>query len=270
MYYYGNNDYRDYLAHFGVKGMKWGKHLFGEDKNQFHSETTAGVYKNLKRSADDAVNRAIYMTKITGDRNSKDAKSAWQMAGISKKYADNYYTDMTSSKKNAYGKAIRNAQIMRLQYKPMAEELGLNGHVRGFLKDAAYYRSKANKARKEYEATPSYKLNQLKKTASKTISKGAKAVTKILSSAAKKVSSVASAVVKKGTSFVSSLFNRQKKITTSAPTTARGLKNYQENSRARASINYRTAANRARKTGKAAQVSRNIKRARIVESRAWG
>lgn len=25
--YYGNNDYRDYLMHYGVKGMKWGKHL---------------------------------------------------------------------------------------------------------------------------------------------------------------------------------------------------------------------------------------------------
>ncbi len=27
--YYGGNDYRDYIAHHGVKGMKWGKHLFG-------------------------------------------------------------------------------------------------------------------------------------------------------------------------------------------------------------------------------------------------
>lgn len=27
MDYYGNNDYRDYLAHYGKKGMKWGKHV---------------------------------------------------------------------------------------------------------------------------------------------------------------------------------------------------------------------------------------------------
>lgn len=26
--YYGNNDWRDYLAHYGVKGMKWRKHKY--------------------------------------------------------------------------------------------------------------------------------------------------------------------------------------------------------------------------------------------------
>lgn len=26
--YYGNNDYRDYIAHYGVKGMKWKDHLY--------------------------------------------------------------------------------------------------------------------------------------------------------------------------------------------------------------------------------------------------
>ena len=31
MDYYGNNDYRDYLAHYGVKGMEWGKHKFGSN-----------------------------------------------------------------------------------------------------------------------------------------------------------------------------------------------------------------------------------------------
>lgn len=38
MEYYGNNDWRDYLAHYGVKGMKKGKHLPGttwwKDANQ--------------------------------------------------------------------------------------------------------------------------------------------------------------------------------------------------------------------------------------------
>ena len=28
MDYYGNNDWRDYLAHYGVKGMKWRKHKY--------------------------------------------------------------------------------------------------------------------------------------------------------------------------------------------------------------------------------------------------
>lgn len=29
--YYGNNDYRDYLIHYGVKGMKWGIHKRAKD-----------------------------------------------------------------------------------------------------------------------------------------------------------------------------------------------------------------------------------------------
>lgn len=28
------NDYRDYIAHYGVKGMKWHKHLFGRDDDE--------------------------------------------------------------------------------------------------------------------------------------------------------------------------------------------------------------------------------------------
>ena len=31
--YYGNNDWRDYLAHYGVKGMKWRKHKYVSNTN---------------------------------------------------------------------------------------------------------------------------------------------------------------------------------------------------------------------------------------------
>ena len=31
--YYGNNDWRDYLAHYGVKGMKWRHHKYKSEQS---------------------------------------------------------------------------------------------------------------------------------------------------------------------------------------------------------------------------------------------
>lgn len=57
--YYGNNDYRDYLMHYGVKGMKWGKHLkkkayevkdYVGDKIQDVKRRTTPEYKLAKEN----------------------------------------------------------------------------------------------------------------------------------------------------------------------------------------------------------------------------
>ena len=49
MIYYGGNDYRDYLAHYGVKGMKWGKHLF--DWYDSHSGGRLTTILNTRKTA---------------------------------------------------------------------------------------------------------------------------------------------------------------------------------------------------------------------------
>ena len=51
--YYGNNDYRDYLMHYGVKGMKWRQHL----KKKFDDS-------RLGRALDDARTTRDYNRKI--------------------------------------------------------------------------------------------------------------------------------------------------------------------------------------------------------------
>ena len=60
MIYYGGNDYRDYISHYGVKGMKWGKHLFGDIYDRLsggalsryrENMAVAGRLENLRRNA---------------------------------------------------------------------------------------------------------------------------------------------------------------------------------------------------------------------------
>ena len=69
MIYYGGNDYRDYIAHYGVKGMKWGKHLFD-------------LYDNLSGGR----LTTIINTRQTANQLRKDArtggkyKTNWQRA----------------------------------------------------------------------------------------------------------------------------------------------------------------------------------------------
>lgn len=56
MEYYGHNDWRDYhLAHFGVKGMSWGKHLPGTEwwKNGMNNPQAAAM-QNLNASIQNA------------------------------------------------------------------------------------------------------------------------------------------------------------------------------------------------------------------------
>lgn len=44
MEYYGNNDFRNYLAHHGIKGMKWGVRCF---QNHDGSLTAAGKNRHI-------------------------------------------------------------------------------------------------------------------------------------------------------------------------------------------------------------------------------
>ena len=68
--YYGHNDYRDYLAHYGVKGMKWGKHLYDSVVNDVYRYGdqpyfTSGRMKTLVNAYD----------RVTGGRLSSIVKA---------------------------------------------------------------------------------------------------------------------------------------------------------------------------------------------------
>lgn len=99
--YYGNNDWRDYLAHYGVKGMKWKKHKyitgenghytyqlgnfvsrFGSDSNPTNrwGYRTTGRYVTVGKNNQLRVN----LTKTTNKRQGKTWYSGFTSAGATK------------------------------------------------------------------------------------------------------------------------------------------------------------------------------------------
>lgn len=99
--YYGNNDWRDYLAHYGVKGMKWRKHKYitGEDGHYTYQlgnfvsrfgrddygtnrlgYRTTGRYVSVGKNNQHRVN----FTKTTNTRQGKTWYSGFTSAGATK------------------------------------------------------------------------------------------------------------------------------------------------------------------------------------------
>ena len=80
MYYYGNNDYRDYLAHYGVLGMHWGirryqPYSYTDGRDGFRKGKEIGAAKKISgaiKTAGSAVGRAI---RITGKNASSSIKA---------------------------------------------------------------------------------------------------------------------------------------------------------------------------------------------------
>lgn len=89
MEYYGiygsNNDYRNYLAHYGRKGMKWGKNIFGDE-----SQDRAYARNRERATADinDAKKRMQAHARLTGKSTTLggNIKSGIRTAGAAVEY----------------------------------------------------------------------------------------------------------------------------------------------------------------------------------------
>lgn len=65
MYYHGNNDWRDYLAHYGVKGMKKGKHLPG---TSWWKELTGSKYSDEAKRQDEIQKKERMLGNAASER----------------------------------------------------------------------------------------------------------------------------------------------------------------------------------------------------------
>lgn len=106
--YYGNNDYRDYLIHFGVPGMKWGKHL----KKKFYEVKDAAANK-LNDVRSEIEYQAEQVTdKITGERSKRNSKTWKDKANRHYNYASEARRE--GANKTAYDNA-RSAEAAKEQ-----------------------------------------------------------------------------------------------------------------------------------------------------------
>lgn len=103
--YYGNNDWRDYLAHYGVKGMKWHhrKHQYQDrDKNSFSTWQPKNTKKTYRVD-----NKTPYTIKW--DEKAQDFKIAY------KKNRPLWDGITAKDRKKAYKKGKRKAILARIK-----------------------------------------------------------------------------------------------------------------------------------------------------------
>lgn len=118
MEYYGNNDYRDYLEHYGVKGMKWGKHLFGllggnyRDQYRSYSSKAPTQKKFSNIVSGGASNASSYASKKKKEYESITSK-ANHYKNISRSLSNtsNKYSAKASEMTNAARKASEKKRI---------------------------------------------------------------------------------------------------------------------------------------------------------------
>ena len=94
--YYGNNDYRDYLAHYGVKGMKWRNHKYLKKIGDFYEYNVTGQgylkdadrYSSRSRAAQARADKAsgiksnsawnrMYTNRLIQQRNARKARDSY-------------------------------------------------------------------------------------------------------------------------------------------------------------------------------------------------
>lgn len=84
--YISTPDYSEYLTHYGVKGMKWGKRKTGNQSyNQAMAKRTgSSAYNELAKLSDDEYQDLLNRFRLTGGKSSKSSNSSSKSGSPSK------------------------------------------------------------------------------------------------------------------------------------------------------------------------------------------
>ena len=187
MDYYGNNDWRDYLAHYGVKGMKWRKHRYLRTDGNGHYEYNLPGGGTIRYGTDNyETNRLGYkttgkyittgkmnqnrlvFTKSTNDRRRENTYTGFTTLGASEK---------TRSKKLGRLTVTRDEDGTTLSYTKKRKKTAADALQNAISKVGqasrrkAAYRASARKSSKKI-------TDAVTKALSRTISKPSKPITK--------------------------------------------------------------------------------------------
>lgn len=109
--FYPDNDYRNYLAHFGVKGMKWGvrKDRNRSAKGNFYRVSSAGYDLQSKIFSKLGAKKMAAMSRSVSRYGAKKASEADAAKAAGKRQASNKHADQTIERvaNAAYGNMMR-------------------------------------------------------------------------------------------------------------------------------------------------------------------
>lgn len=105
MDYYGNNDWRDYLAHYGVKGMKWRKHKYLSNVNGDYQ------YSSVFNGIGDMSN-ALRKGARSRLNSTKRALRYAAFKGQLRRFGNSVYNRVTGRKGASVGNSVGNASNM--------------------------------------------------------------------------------------------------------------------------------------------------------------
>lgn len=109
--YVSTPSYDEFLAHYGVKGMKWGKRKTGNQvyNQEMARRTGSSAYAELSKLSDDEYQNLLSRFKLTGGKSSKSSSSKSAKSSKSSGKGSKSAETKSKSSKTESGSSAKNS-----------------------------------------------------------------------------------------------------------------------------------------------------------------